>query len=90
MKTKTKAKKLLSTKLHILSDKVDREIRKMQGDDSYPKYPAEMFKRMEKLYYEVGKTALVADRIEDEMGWSGENDFTKMARGSQMTASQSR
>lgn len=79
MKTKTKAKKLLSAKLHNLSDKVDREIRKMQDVNSYPRYPAEMFKRMEKLYYEVGKTALVADRIEEEKGWAGENDLLKLA-----------
>jgi len=79
MKTRTKAKKLLSAKLHNLSDKVDREIRKMQGPNGYPKYPAEMFKRMEKLYYEVGKTAFVADRIEEEKGWTQENDRLKLS-----------
>ena len=79
MKTGTKAKKLLSAKLHNLSDKVDREIRKMQELNGYPKYPAEMFKRMEKLYYEVGKTAFVADRIEEEKGWTQENDRLKLS-----------
>jgi hypothetical protein len=78
MKTKIKAKKLLSTKLHSLSDKVNRELRKMQDADIYPKYPAKMFKRMERLYYDVGKTALAADRIEEEKGWvPEENDPLK-------------
>jgi hypothetical protein len=67
--TKTSAKKLLSTKLHSLSDKVDREMRKMQEVDTYPEYPAEILKRMEKLYFEVGNIALMADRIEEEKGW---------------------
>ena len=73
MKTKTKVTKLLSAKLHNLSDKLDREIRKMRDVNSHPAYPEEMLEQMEKLYYEVGKIALVADRIEEEKGWAGEN-----------------
>ena len=63
---KTKSKPLLSTRLEILADKVDREIRKMCKGNSYPKYPAQMVKRMEKIYYEVGKAAFEADRIEQK------------------------
>ena len=77
MKTKTKAKRLLSTRLENLSDKVDRELRKMHKANFYPKYPTAMFKRMEKLYYEVGKAAFVADRIEEENGWAQDNDPVK-------------
>ena len=32
----------------------------------YTKYPAQMVKRMEKIYYEVGKAAFEADRIEQK------------------------
>jgi len=83
MKTKTKAKRFLSTRLEELSDKVDREMRKMHKANSYPKYPAEMFKHMEKLYYEVGKAAFVADRIEEQKGWTQDNDRPKIVRGAQ-------
>ncbi len=51
------------------------EIRKMRDVNSYPRYPAGMLKRMKKLYYEVGKIALGADRIEEEKGWTRENDL---------------
>jgi len=79
LKTKTKAKKLLSTRLENLSDKVDRELRKMHKANIYPKYPAVMFKRMEKLYNEVGKAAFEADRIEEENGWTQDNDPVKLS-----------
>jgi hypothetical protein len=77
MKTKIKAKRLLSTRLEVLSDKVDKEMRKMKNADMYPKYPAEMFKLMKKLYYEMGKSAFVADRIEQEKGWEIEEKLIR-------------
>jgi hypothetical protein len=79
MKTKTKAKRLLSTRLENLSDKVDRELRKMHKANIYPKYPAKMFKCMEKLYYEVGKAAFVANRIEEEKSWTLDHYLTKVS-----------
>jgi len=41
---------------------------------------------MEKLYYEVGKAAFVADRIEEQKGWTLDNDRPKIVRGAQKTA----
>jgi hypothetical protein len=79
MKTKIKAKQLLSTRLELLADKVDREIRKMNDAGTSPEYPAEMLELMKKVYYELGKAAFVADKIEEEKGWALDNDLTKIS-----------
>ncbi len=87
MKTKIKAKGLLSARLEVLADKVDKEIRKMKKSDNYPKYPAEMLRLMKKLYYGIGKAAFIADRTEEEKGWVvDENDQLKWSETSKTDA----